>query len=131
MNYYQVETSRALNTLRDGSPNFLHTFGAIVAGANEYVVVESTFPAARKYQPLMSIVITNNSGENLDLEINGTAAAPIPAGVIWSQRDSPVWSFRSTNNAATNVASGEVAANLQTPPMTQSQFTRLEELYGD
>jgi len=131
MNYYQVESSRALNTLRDGSPNFLHTFGAIVAGANEYVVVESTFPAARKYQPLMSIVITNNSGENLDLEINGTAAAPIPAGVIWSQRDSPVWSFRITNNDATNVASGEVAANLQTPPMTQSQFTRLEELYGD
>ena len=131
MNYYQVESSRALNTLRDGSPNFLHTFGAIAAGANEYVVVESTFPAARKYQPLMSIVITNNSGENLDLEINGTAAAPIPAGVIWSQRDSPVWSFRITNNDATNVASGEVAANLQTPPMTQSQFTRLEELYGD
>ena len=131
MNYYQVESSQALNTLRDGSPNFLHTFGAIVAGANEYVVVESTFPAARKYQPLMSIVITNNSGENLDLEINGTAAAPISAGVIWSQRDSPVWSFRITNNDATNVASGEVAANLQTPPMTQSQFTRLEELYGD
>ena len=131
MNYYQVESSRALNTLRDGSPNFLHTFGAIVAGANEYVVVESTFPAARKYQPLMSIVITNNSGENLDLEINGTAAAPIPAGVIWSQRDSPVWSCRITNNDATNVASGEVAANLQTPPMTQSQFTRLDELYGD
>ena len=131
MNYYQVESSRALNTLRDGSPNFLHTFGAIVAGANEYVVVESTFPAARKYQPLMSIVITNNSGENLDLEINGTAAAPLPAGVIWSHRDSPVWSFRITNNDATNVASGEVAANLQTPPMTQSQFTRLEELYGD
>jgi len=131
MNYYQVESSRALNTLRDGSPNFLHTFGAIAAGANEYVVVESTFPAARKYQPLMSIVITNNSGENLDLEINGTAAAPIPAGVIWSQRDSPVWSFRITNNDATNVASGEVAANLETPPMTQSQFTRLDELYGD
>ena len=118
MNYYQVVSSRALNTLRDGSPNFLHTFGAIVAGANEYVVVESTFPAARKYAPLMSIVITNNSGENLDLEINGTAAAPIPAGVIWSQRDSPIWSFRITNNDSTNVASGEVAANIQTPPMT-------------
>ena len=131
MNFYQVKQSRALEKLRDGSPNYLHTFGAIVAGANEYVVVETTFPAARKYQPLMSIVITNNSGENLDLEINGVAAAPIPAGVIWNQSDSPVWSFRITNNDATNVASGEVAANLQTPPMSQSQFTRLTELYGD
>ena len=131
MNYYQVQSSRALSTLRDGSPNFLHTFGALVAGANEYVVVESTFPKSRKNAPLMNIVITNNSGENLDLEINGIAAAPIPAGVIWAQSDSPVWSFRITNNDSTNVASGEVAANIQTPPMTQSQFTRLNELYGD
>ena len=131
MNFYQVKQSRALEKLRDGSPNYLHTFGAIAAGANEYVVVETTFPAARKYQPLMSIVITNNSGENLDLEINGVAAAPLPAGVIWAQSDSPIWSFRITNNDATNVGSGEVAANLQTPPMSQSQFTRLTELYGD
>lgn len=131
MNFYQVKQSRALGTLRDGSPPYLHTFGAIASGANEYVLVETTFPGARKYQPLMSIVITNNSGENLDLEINGKAAAPLPAGVIWAQSDSPVWSFRITNNDATNVASGEVAANLQTPPMSQSQFTRLTELYGD
>jgi hypothetical protein len=131
MNFHQVQQSRALETLRDGSPNYLHTFGAIVAGANEYVVVETTFPRARKYSPLMGIVITNNSGENLDLEINGVAAAPIPKGVIWAQNDSPVWSFRLTNNDSTNVASGEVAANLQTPPMSQSQFTRLTQLYGD
>jgi hypothetical protein len=131
MNFYQVKQSRALEKLRDGSPNYLHTFGAIAAGANEYVVVETTFPRARKYQPLMSIVITNNSAENLDLEINGVAAAPLPAGVIWAQSDNPVWSFRITNNDATDVASGEVAANLQTPPMSQSQFTRLTELYGD
>jgi len=131
MNFYQVQSSRHLATLRDGSPNYLHTFGAIVAGANEYVVVESTFPGARKYQPLMSIVVTNNSSENLDLAINGIAAAPIPAGVIWSQNDSPIWSFRITNNDSGTVASGKVAANLQTPPMSQSQWTRLTELYGD
>ena len=131
MNYNQIQETRAMTVLRDGSPNFLHTFGAIAAGANEYVVVETTIPRARKYAPLMSLVVTNNSGENLDLEINGVAAAPIPAGVIWAQNDSPVWSFRITNNDATNVLAGEVAANLQTPPMSQSQFTRLNELYGD
>ena len=131
MNYNQIQQTRAMTVLRDGSPNFLHTFGAIAAGANEYVVVETTIPRARKYAPLMSLVVTNNSGENLDLEINGFAAAPIPAGVIWAQNDSPVWSFRITNNDATNVLAGEVAANLQTPPMSQSQFTRLNELYGD
>ena len=125
MNFYQIQDTRKLRTLRDGSPLFLHTFGAIASGANEYVEVESTFPAARKYAPLMSLIITNSSGENR------RPAAPIPAGVIWEMTDSPVWSFRITNNDSTNVQAGEVAANLQTPPMSQSQSTRLRELYGD
>ena len=131
MNYNQIQDSRALTVLRDGSPNYLHTFGAIGAGANEYVVMESTFPGSRKYQPLMSLVLTNNSDEDLNLELNGVAAAPIPAGVIWSQTDSPIWSFRVTNTGATTTAAGQVAANIQTPPMTQSQFARLNNLYGD
>jgi hypothetical protein len=131
MNFFQIQDTRTLRTLRDGSPLFLHTFGSINAGANEYVEVESTFPAARKYAPLMSLVLTNNSTENLNLEINGANAALIPAGVIWELSDSPIWSFRITNNDVTNVASGEVTANLQTPPMSQSQFSRLRELYGD
>jgi len=131
MNFYSIKADRSLGVLRDGSPNFLHTFGAIAAGANEYVLVENTFPKAQKYAPLMSIVITNNASANLDLEINGLAAAPLPAGVIWAQSDSPIWSFRITNNDSTNVASGEVAANIQTPPMSQSQYTRLRQLYGD
>ena len=131
MNFYQIQDTRKLRTLRDGSPLFLHTFGAIASGANEYVEVESTFPAARKYAPLMSLIITNSSGENLDLQINGRPAAPIPAGVIWEMTDSPVWSFRITNNDSTNVQAGEVAANLQTPPMSQSQSRRLTNEKSD
>ncbi len=130
MNFYQIKSTRALNTLRDGSPPFFHSFGAIVAGANEYVVVESTFPRARAYEPLTSLVITNNSAENLDLAINGHDYGRLPAGVIWEQTDRPVWSFRITNNDSTNVASGEVVANITKPPMSQSDFTRLENLYN-
>jgi hypothetical protein len=79
----------------------------------------------------MSLVLTNNSSEDLTLSLNGVDVAPIPAGVIWSQTDSPIWSFRVTNTGATTTAAGEVAANIQTPPMTQSQFARLNNLYGD
>ena len=129
MNFYQIKSTRALNTLRDGSPPFFHSFGAIAAGANEYVVVESTFPRARAYEPLTSLVITNNSGENLDLAINGHDYGRLPAGVIWEQTDRPVWSFRITNNDATNVASGEISVNLSSPPMSQSEYTRYRTLY--
>jgi len=129
MNFYQIKSERALTTLRDGAPNFFYSFGAIAAGANEFVVVNESIPRARKYQPLTSVVITNNSGENLDLAINGHDYGRLPAGVIWEQTDRPIWSLRITNNDTTNVLAGEVVANLTKPPMSQSDFTRLENLY--
>jgi len=125
-----LREQRALTVLRDGSPNFYMTLGAINAGAFQYVLVEDQFPKARKYQPMMSIVITNNSGENVDLQINGQDYAKLPAGVIWSDTDSPVWSFKITNNDATNVAAGEISVNLSSPPMSQSEYTRYRTLYS-
>ncbi len=125
-----LRAQRALTVLRDGSPNFYMTLGAIVAGASQYVLVEDQFPKARKYAPMMSITITNNSGENLDLFVNAQPYASLPAGVIWADTDSPVWSFKITNNDATNVASGEIAVNLSSPPMSQSEYTRYRTLYS-
>jgi hypothetical protein len=124
-----LRAQRALTVLRDGSPNFYMTLGAIVAGASQYVLVEDQFPKARKYQPMMSITITNNSGENLDLFVNAQPYASLPAGVIWADTNSPVWSFKITNNDATNVASGEISVNLSSPPMSQSEYTRYRTLY--
>ena len=125
-----LREQRALTVLRDGSPNFYMSLGAINAGAFQYVLVEDQFPKARKYQPMMSIVITNNSGENVDLQIDGQDYAKLPAGVIWSDTDSPVWSFKITNNDATNVGAGEISVNLSSPPMSQSEYTRYRTLYS-
>lgn len=124
-----LRKQRALTVLRDGSPNFYMTLGAIAAGEFQYVLVEDQFPKARKYQPMMSIVITNNSDEDVDLQINGQDYAKLPAGVIWTDTDSPVWSFKITNNDSTNVASGEISVNLSSPPMSQSEYTRYRTLY--
>jgi hypothetical protein len=129
MTTVDLRAQRALTVLRDGSPNFYMTLGAIAAGAFQYVLVEDQFPKARKYQPMMNITITNNSGENVDLQINAQNYASLPAGVIWSDTESPVWSFKITNNDATNVASGEISVNLSSPPMSQSEYTRYRTLY--
>ena len=125
-----LRRQRALRGLRDGSPNFFMNLGAIAAGAFQYVLVESQFPKARKYQPMMSIIITNNSGENVDLQINGQDYAALPAGVIWADTESPVWSFKITNNDATNVLAGEISVNLSSPPMSQSEYTRYRTLFS-
>jgi len=125
-----LRQQRALTVLRDGSPNFYMTLGAIVAGASQYVLIEDQFPKARKYAPMMSMTITNNSGENLDLFVNAQPYASLPAGVIWADTESPVWSFKITNNDSTNVASGEISVNLSSPPMSQSEYTRYRTLYS-
>ncbi len=57
-----LRRQRALTVMRDGSPNFYMTLGAIVAGAFQYVLVEDQFPTARTYAPMMSIPIPNNPG---------------------------------------------------------------------
>jgi len=130
MTTVDLRQQRALTVLRDGSPNFYMTLGAIVAGASQYVLVEDQFPKARKYSPMMSMTITNNSGENVDLQVNGQDYASLPAGVIWADSESPVWSFKITNNDSTNVASGEISVNLSSPPMSQSEYTRYRTLYS-
>ena len=124
-----LRAQRALTVLRDGSPNFFMALGAIAAGAFQYVLIESQFPKARKYQPMMNITITNNSGENVDLQVNAQDYASLPAGVIWADSESPVWSFKITNNDATNVAAGEISVNLSSPPLRQSEYTRDRTLY--
>ena len=125
-----LRAQRALTVLRDGSPNFFMNLGAIAAGAFQYVLVEDQFPKARKYQPMMSIIITNNAGENVDLQINAQDYAKIPAGVIWADNNSPVWSFKITNNDTTNVQANEISVNLSSPPMSQSEYTRYRTLYS-
>jgi hypothetical protein len=126
---YDLRRQRAVAVLRDGSPNFYMTLGAIAAGAFQYVLVENQFPKARKYAPMMSITVTNNAGANVDLFVNGQPYASLPAGVIWADSESPVWSFKITNNDSTDVASGEISVNLSSPPMSQSEYTRYRTLY--
>jgi hypothetical protein len=111
--------------LRDGSPNFRHTFGAIASGANEVVEMQTDFPRSRVYEPLTSLLITNNSAADLDLEINGLDHSLVPAGVIWPIVDQPIWSFRLTNNDSVTAAAGAVRANISTPPMSADQAARL------
>jgi len=125
MSLQRLRAQRMVTVWRDGSPNFQHTFGAIAAGAEEYVSMQTTFPASRAYEPLNNLVITNTSGENCDIEINGQNYAMIPAGVIWAVDNQAIWSFRLTNISATNVVAGEIRANISRPPLGADELARL------
>ena len=125
MSLQRLRAERMRSTWRDGSPMYQHSFGAIAAGASEFVSMESAFPSSRAYAPLNSLLITNTSGESCDLQINGADYAMIPAGVIWSVSDQAIWNFKLTNISATNVASGEIRANISRPPLGADELARL------
>ena len=125
MSLQRLRAQRMVTVWRDGSPMFMHSFGAIAAGADEYVEMQTTFPASRAYEPLNNLVITNTSGEDCDLEINAQAYALVPAGVIWSVDNQSIWSFRLTNISATNVLAGEIRANISSPPLGANELARL------
>ena len=108
-----------------GSPMYLHTFGAINAGADEYVSMGETFPGSVTYAPLTNLLITNRSGEFVDLEINGKSWARLPAGTIGGAANKAIWSFRLTNNDSTNIGAGEITANINTPPANADELARL------
>ena len=126
MSLQRLRAQRMVTVWRDGSPNYRHTFGAIAAGANEYVEMQTTFPASRAYEPLNTLVVTNLAGENVDLAINAEDYALIPAGVIFTVSDQAIWSFRITNNDATNVLAGEIRANISRPPLGADELSRLQ-----
>ena len=126
MSLQRLRAQRMTSVWRDGSPMYQHSFGAIAAGAEEYVKMQTTFPASRAYEPLNNLVITNTSGENVDIEINGQAYAMVPAGVIWSVDNQAIWSFRLTNISATNVVAGEIRANISRPPLGADELARLQ-----
>ena len=126
MSLQRLRAQRMALVWRDGSPMFQHSFGAIAAAASEYVEMQTTFPASRAYEPLNNLVITNTSGENVEIQINGQDYALIPAGVIWSVTDQAIWSFRLTNISATNVVAGEIRANISRPPLGANELARLQ-----
>jgi len=125
MSLQRLRAQRMTTVMRDGSPMFMHTFGAIAAAAAEYVEMQSAFPASRGYEPLTTLLITNVSGENLSLEINGQDYAMVPAGVIWSVTDQAIWNFRLTNISAGTVAAGEIRANISRPPLGADELARI------
>ena len=125
MSLQRLRAQRMTTVWRDGSPMFQHSFGAIAAGADEYVEMQSTFPASRGYEPLNNLVVTNISGENVDIEINGQPYAMIPAGVIWSVDNQAIWNFRLTNISAGTVGAGEIRANISRPPLGADELARI------
>jgi len=124
LNIFQRKDLRERGIKLFGSPNFPVTLGAIGAsGGQEQIDMVEDFPASKRYGPLESMVLTNNSGADVNLDVNGIPYSLVPAGVIETIFQS-VWTFRITNDSLVAVAAGEITANLKTPPLGADEAAR-------
>ena len=123
----RVNRERQRGIDREGSPFYTHSFGIIAATTGrEYVSIETRFADARKYAPLDFLEVTNNSGAELTLHINGDPVntIPVPAGVIKKLSRRAIWSLALTNASAVATAATEVIAVLQRLPVDADEAAR-------
>ena len=122
--FFTAKAQRRIGVELRGSPNFLHVFGEILTTAFEYVDLSQDIRRTTKYLPLKTVVITNHSSQDVDIEINGIFYAAIPAGVIETITQS-IWVLRATNNDSGTVAAGLLTANFKTPALGADEAARL------
>jgi hypothetical protein len=109
---------------RRGSPLFPEFHGAIVAAAVVLREVALQFPQARKYEPLDTMTITNNSDESLTLTMNSEEVALIPARTTVKVSDRPIYTYTLTNISATDTSADEVHVLLQAAPLSADKLAR-------
>ena len=110
---------------REGSPLYTYIPAVITAGATDRRELANDFPAARAYQPLNSIEITNNDVVNLTLTINGNERIPVPPGVVKAIRRPAIWTFGIRNDdAAIASIAGAIAINVMREAMTADDAAR-------
>lgn len=111
---------------QDGSPLFRHSFGIIVAGAFEQIVLDTDLPGSAKYKPLDFMELTNNAAEDVEIEINNDAGnrIPLPAGVIKTFSRRALWNIRIVNTTATDTSAGEIVAIFQKLPIDADEAAR-------
>lgn len=109
---------------RQGSPDYLYTPAAINATSHLAIEVVKQFPDAAKYAPLDRCVVTNNDSNDLTLTINGDTQKYIPAGVVVSIKDRPIWSIDLYNQGAAATTVGKIAVSLSKQPYSADMAAR-------
>ena len=123
LNIAQINAQRTARAKRGGSPYFTYTPGAINAAANTQIEIATSFPGARKYEPLDYIEIINNEAANqITVSINGSSASAsriftVPARTMRiAEDDVQIWTVNVQNDGAGVTTAGNIIIRLKKRP---------------
>jgi hypothetical protein len=110
-----------------GSPPYTINFPVTIAGAYVEYNIATTFPAAKKYEPLDTLEVVNSGGVALQVNINGSGGEQmhVPANSVRTVKDTPIWQLRVTNlDAAIATVLGLVRISLRRAPLDADTVAR-------
>lgn len=120
----RLKRARRERADRAGSPLYPEFHGIIAAGASEYREIRAAFPDARKYEPLDTIVITNNSDADLKLFINGALSKLIAARSIVALDNTAVWNYKLESLSSSDTVANEVEVTCQRVALTADKIAQ-------
>lgn len=109
---------------RYGSPVYVVEPGIILAGANYAFNVDTQWPASRRYKPLTTLEIVNNSGADFRITVNSVITLYIPHTSQKSWDNMPLAEIILTNTSAVATVAGEVCISCFKPPIDSDDILR-------
>jgi len=120
-----VVVSRLERIKREGSPDYHYNLGVIAAAAIDHIYLPTQFPLSRKYQPLDSMEIVNNSAANpIEVVVNGHDGYYCPAGTIRTVHGKGIalWSLDIENLGAGATVADEIRFTFKKEALTMDKW---------
>ncbi len=119
--------SRLERIKREGSPDYHYNLPALAAAAIGHIYLPTQFPLSRKYEPLDSMEIVNNSAANpLNVTVNGGQGDTYycPAGTIRSVHGKGIalWTLDIENLGLVISVLGEIRFTFKKEALTMDKW---------
>lgn len=103
----RTRLQRLKRVMREGSPRYPFTVSALAASSREEFDINTSYPQAKKYEPLDTMQVINEDTIDIGININGMGSGQyyvIPAGTIFPinpEDCGAIWQIRVTNLSTT------------------------------
>ena len=109
---------------RYGSPVYTVEPGIIAIGGSYAINVDSQWPASRRYKPLTTLEIVNNSLADYRVVVNSVTTLFIPHTSQKAWDNLPLAEIILTNTNATASAAGEIGISCNRPAIDADEIAR-------
>ncbi len=121
-----VIVSRLERIKREGSPDYHYNLPITAPAAIAHIYIPTQFPLSRKYEPLDSMEIVNNSvAEPINVVVNGNDAYYCPAGTIRTVHGAGIalWTIAIENLGVGATVLGEIRFTFKKEAMTIDKWS--------